>query len=151
VHDLLRCANHLFVAAMVAWVHPGLPPSANQKTEGQSAFGAVKFSGEAKATGRRSPGVAPPFIGNSTSESPFAPVQELLLCAKHLIRRCHGGWGSSRTCRETVNRNLTEGQSAFRSREVFRGKTERSSIFLIEERIYDNLQLHSLAKRTQFS
>ena len=43
VHDLLRCANHLFVAAMVAWVHPGLPPSANQKTEGQSAFGAVKF------------------------------------------------------------------------------------------------------------
>jgi hypothetical protein len=68
VQDLLRCANHLFVAAMVVWVHPGLPQSANQKTEGQSAFGAVnKFSGEAKATRRRSPGVAPPFIGKSTS------------------------------------------------------------------------------------
>ena len=63
MQDLLRCAKHLFVAAMVAWVQPGLPPSANQKTEGHRAV----------------------------------------------------------------------------------------SIFLIEEKIYDNLQLHSLAKRTQFS
>jgi len=52
--------------------------SANQKTEGESAFGAVKFSRAAKAKRRRSPGVAPPFIGKSTTSYPrrtccFAP------------------------------------------------------------------------------
>ena len=30
LQDLLLCAKHLFVAAMVAEVHPGLPESANQ-------------------------------------------------------------------------------------------------------------------------
>jgi len=67
VQDLLLCAKHLFVAAMVAWVHPG--PATNRqikKTEGQSGFGAVKFSGAAKAKRRRSPVVDPPFIGKST-------------------------------------------------------------------------------------
>jgi hypothetical protein len=51
VQDLLRCAEYLFVAAIVAWVHPGACyESANQKTEGQSAFGTVKFPA---ITGRR--------------------------------------------------------------------------------------------------
>jgi hypothetical protein len=41
--------------------------SANQKTEGQSAFGAVSFQAQQKAKRRRSPEIAPPFIGKSTS------------------------------------------------------------------------------------
>jgi hypothetical protein len=45
VQDLLLCAKHLFVAAMVAGVHPGLPGIGqirkNQNmTAGQSALGA---------------------------------------------------------------------------------------------------------------
>jgi hypothetical protein len=48
--DLLLCARYLFVAAMVAWVHPG--PATNRQItrhRGQSAFGGVKFSGGRKA------------------------------------------------------------------------------------------------------
>ena len=36
--DLLLCAKHLFVAAMVAWVHPGLPRN-NSITRGFAAVG----------------------------------------------------------------------------------------------------------------
>src|SRR5262245_7351295 len=43
--DLLLCAKHLFVAAMVAWVHPG-PAGNRQIRKGPSAFGALKFSGQ---------------------------------------------------------------------------------------------------------
>jgi hypothetical protein len=31
---LLLCAKHLFVAAMVAWVHPGLPPIRKSEHDG---------------------------------------------------------------------------------------------------------------------
>ena len=67
--DLLLCAKHLFVAAMVAWVHPGPDgKSANQNmTAGQSAFGDMKFSGAAKAKRHRPYPWYPPFIGRSTS------------------------------------------------------------------------------------
>jgi hypothetical protein len=42
VQELLLCAKHLFVAAMVAGVHPGKP---EHEPEGQSAFEGLKFSG----------------------------------------------------------------------------------------------------------
>ena len=90
------------------WFIPDLLESANQKTEGQSAFGAVKFSGAAKAKRRRSPGVGPPFIGKSTSQSSF-PVQDLLLCAKHLFVAAMVA-GFIRVCRESANQNMTAGR-----------------------------------------
>jgi hypothetical protein len=34
MQDLLRCAKHLFVAAMVAWVHPGLLPIGKSEDRG---------------------------------------------------------------------------------------------------------------------
>src|SRR5258708_9434940 len=53
VQDLLRCAN--ICSSLLWWLGfiPGLPRIGNQKTEGQSAFGAVNFSGAAKAKRRR--------------------------------------------------------------------------------------------------
>jgi hypothetical protein len=58
--------------------------SANQKTEGQSAFGAVKFSGAAKAKRRRHyPWLTRRSLANRRLT--LAPPQDLLLCAKHLF------------------------------------------------------------------
>jgi hypothetical protein len=68
VQDLLLCAKHLFVAAMMAWVHPG--PAANRQIQNMTAGSLrserVKFSGAAKAKRRHSPVFDPPFIGKST-------------------------------------------------------------------------------------
>jgi CTP:molybdopterin cytidylyltransferase MocA len=68
VQDLLLCAKHLFVAAMVAWVHPGpcRVLAIQNMTAGQSAFGAVKFSGAQKQSAALITLVDPPFIGKST-------------------------------------------------------------------------------------
>ena len=65
--ELLLCAKHLLVAAMMAGVHPGLPRIG--KDGGASAFGAGEvFRGVAKAKRRRHyPWLDPPFIGKSTS------------------------------------------------------------------------------------
>src|SRR5262245_24470602 len=68
---LLLCAKHLFVAALVSWVHPGPAAAA-----GQSAFEPVKYSGEGQQkqiTSLLPPGY-PPFIGKSTLV-PLPPVQ----------------------------------------------------------------------------
>jgi hypothetical protein len=51
VQGLLLCAKHLFVAAMVAWVHPGLPGTRRIRRErGRSAFEAAKYVIEPKPT-----------------------------------------------------------------------------------------------------
>jgi hypothetical protein len=50
VQDLLLCAKHLFVAAMLLRFTRACRESANQNmTAGQSAFGVVTFSWAAKA------------------------------------------------------------------------------------------------------
>ena len=93
MQDLLLCAKHVFVAAMVAGVHPG--PARTGKSEheqrGQSAFEAMKFSGAAKA----SAAVDPRFIGESLLSRP-ALGAGLVALRQLFVRRCHGGLGSPR-------------------------------------------------------
>jgi hypothetical protein len=49
VQELLPCAKHLFVAAMVAWVHPGLRPIGKSEDGGAVRFEDLKFSGRGGA------------------------------------------------------------------------------------------------------
>jgi hypothetical protein len=78
--DLLRCAKYLFVAATVAWVHPGACyESANQKTEGQSAFGTVKFPGAAKAKRRR-----------HHRQARFSPALRFVIPRQRFVHGSHG-------------------------------------------------------------
>ena len=60
--DLLLCAKHLFVAAMVAWVHPGPAEIGKSEHDGGAC---VTFSGAAKAKRHRPYPWYPPFIGRS--------------------------------------------------------------------------------------
>jgi hypothetical protein len=72
--------------------------SANQKTEGQSAFGAVKFSGAAKAKRRRHyPWLTRRSLANRRLT--LAPAG-LVALRQTFVRRCHGGWGSSQSLRQ---------------------------------------------------
>ena len=90
--DLLHCTKHLFVAAMVAWVHPGpAGKSANQNmTAGQSGLGAVKFYGRQAPASL--PVVAPRFIGNVDFLVALPPAQDWLRCAKHLFVAAMVAW-----------------------------------------------------------
>jgi hypothetical protein len=67
VQELLLCAKHLFVAATVAWVHPGLPRMGKSEHDGgQPAFGAGEVFRGSKSKAPPLTLVDPPFIGKST-------------------------------------------------------------------------------------
>ena len=90
VQDLLLCAKHLLVAAMVVGVHG---PATNRQSEHDGRAVRIRsrevFNG-AKAKRR------PPLIGKSTSYISRPAPQDLSLCAKHLFvaamvsRACRG-------------------------------------------------------------
>ena len=120
--DLSPCAEHLFVAAMVVGVHPrACRESANQNlTEGQFAFGAVKGS-KSKARchclwltrrllairlpSRPAPAQDLWLTRRSSANRLLSPASPWRTCcsAQTFVRRCHGGLGSSRACRESAN------------------------------------------------
>jgi Tfp pilus assembly protein PilZ len=82
--DLLLCAKHLFVAAMVAWVHPG--PAGNRQNQNMT-----------KVLGAANAGVALPS------------AQDLLLCAKHLFVAAMVAWVHPGLCRVSAIQNMTAG------------------------------------------
>jgi hypothetical protein len=84
--------------------------SANQKTEGQSAFGAVKFSGAAKSK-------APPSL--PVVPSLCLPVQNCYF-APNTCSSLPWWLGFIRACRESANRNMTGGAVRIQGRDFFR-------------------------------
>ena len=82
MQDLLRCAKHLFVAAMVAWVHPGLPPIGKSEDRG-----GVRVWSREVFKGSKSK--APPLTRGCPAVhwqiDDVLPPQDLLLCAQHLF------------------------------------------------------------------
>jgi hypothetical protein len=91
--DLLRCAKHLFVAAMVAWVHPG-PAASRQIRRQRGSPRWERFQGQQKqsATTVLTPGTRRSLANRLLS--PLAPCRIVAL-RQTLVRRCHDGWGSS--------------------------------------------------------
>ena len=107
-------------------------------TAGQSAFGAVEFSGAAKAKRHRHYPWYPPFIGKS-SPCPLAP-RRIVALRQTLVRRCHGWLGFIRTCRESANQAHDGGASAFGAGELM---AERKKLELGCARLLDLLrQVH---------
>jgi hypothetical protein len=88
VRVLFLCAQHLFVAGLVVWVHPGPACRGIGKSEHDGRAVRVRsrevFRGSKSKTPASLPWY-PPFIGKSTSLSPPCPRAELLLCTKHLF------------------------------------------------------------------
>jgi hypothetical protein len=77
--------NILFVAAMVAWVHPGLPPIGKSEDRGAvrvRSRGVFRDSKKRRAAAH--PGLTPRSLGNRLL-SGSGPVKKLLRCAKHLF------------------------------------------------------------------
>ena len=93
-------------------------------TAGQSAFGAVKFSGAAKAKRHRPYPWYPRFIGISTFLRP-APAQDLLLCAKHLFVAAMMA-GVHPGLPRIGKSGHDGGASAFGADEVFRGSKSKA-------------------------
>jgi hypothetical protein len=81
--DLLLCAKHLFVAAMVAWVHPG-PAGNRQKSEHDESFRGGKR--------RRHYPWLPAVHWHIDFLVALPSAQDLLLCAKHLFVAAMVAW-----------------------------------------------------------
>ena len=86
-------AKHLFVAAMVAWVHPGLRRIGKSgRTAGRPGLEPVKCSGAAKAKCRRHYPWLPRRSLASRRLTLAPPPKDLLLCAKHLFVAAMVAW-----------------------------------------------------------
>ena len=78
--ELLLCAKHLFVAAMMAGVHPGLPRISKSGHDGR----AVRLEQGQQKQSATVPTLVP-AVHWANRRLTLAPRAELLLCAKHLF------------------------------------------------------------------
>ena len=148
VQDLLRCAKHLFVGAMVAWVHLG--PATNRqirRQRGNPRSERVKFSGAAKAKRRRSCEVDRLSLANRRLSRP-SPVRSCCF-APNICSSLPWWLGFIRACRESplpmmagIHPGLPRigksghdgGASAFESVKCSRGQQKQSAAVITGRR-----------------
>jgi hypothetical protein len=121
------CAEHLFVGAIVAGVHPGLPPIGKSEDRGQFAFGAVKFSG-ATAKCRRSAGVAPPFIW----QIEVLPPAGLVALRQTLFVAAMMAWVHPGLRRKSANQDMT-GCPPFIGKSLLSGPDPRAGLVALRQ------------------
>jgi hypothetical protein len=100
VQDLLRCANHLFVAAMVVWVHPGLPPIGKSEDTGAVRVRSreISFQGKQKQRVAAHPGLPRRSLANRRLSRPAPHCSSL------------PWWlGFTQARRGSANQNMTAG------------------------------------------